>query len=281
MNDDLENFRKLLTPPPWLISREELKARNIDLRPPVNVMKPGFVYRPDPRRGGMWRYVVKITEPSTEEVQIYEKLHQRSLASPNHTLPCQIIRPLDNPPFIIMPLLHELIFLGTWKWDLRTLLHHFSQILEGIEYLHQAHIAHLDVSVTNMLIAHDEESVKQYQGLEHKKIYIIDFNVSRQLDLGPGQQPAIELPGSQCPKPNGLTRLDPYSWDMYCVGMAFRNMVYHLYEKRSRPRLLVRYVDWIVGNERGCTSGVCRCRPDARTARRALATLQTIVEACG
>ena len=153
--------------------------------------------------------------------------------------------------------------------------------------------------MTNMLIAHDEESVKQYKGLEHKKIYIIDFNVSRQLDLGPGQQPAIELPGSQCPKPNGLTRLDPYSWDMYCVGMAFRNMVYvrsfryycariatdlgmqHLYEKRSRPRLLVRYVDWIVGNERGCTSGVCRCRPDARTARRALATLQTIVEACG
>ena len=46
----------------------------------------------------MWRtnydltpsYAVKLVPPESEEVDIYEELHQLDPASPNHTLPCDI-----------------------------------------------------------------------------------------------------------------------------------------------------------------------------------------------
>ena len=49
-------------------------------------------------------------------------------------------------------------------------------------------------------------------------MYIIDFHTSLQLALGPGRQPPILLPSSQEEKPQGVTTLDPYSFDMYCTG---------------------------------------------------------------
>lgn len=50
------------------------------------------------------------------------------------------------------------------------------------------------------------------------RLYIIDFNISRQFALGPGVQRAITLPGAQLEPPNGLEHFDPYSWDVYCAG---------------------------------------------------------------
>ena len=47
---------------------------------------------------------------------------------------------------------------------------------------------------------------------------MIDFGESRQLQHGPRRQKPIELPASQCEKPSGVTAMDPYSWDVYCLG---------------------------------------------------------------
>ena len=50
------------------------------------------------------------------------------------------------------------------------------------------------------------------------KPYMIDFGESRQLNEGPGKQLPVELPASQYQKLPGMTSMDPYSWDVYCVG---------------------------------------------------------------
>ena len=54
--------------------------------------------------------------------------------------------------------------------------------------------------------------------LRAARVYIIDFDRSRQLELKPGAQGAIALPPTVCRPPLGIMHLDPYSWDMYCVG---------------------------------------------------------------
>ena len=57
------------------------------------------------------------------------------------------------------------------------------------------------------------------------RVYVIDFNTSKQLTLGPGVQPAITLPPTQVPPPNGLRHFDPYSWDVYCLGRLFQDVM--------------------------------------------------------
>lgn len=61
--------------------------------------------------------------------------------------------------------------------------------------------------------------------LQAERLYIIDYGTSRQLDSGPGVHPAIPLPSAQTETPLGMTMLDPYSWDVYCLGKMFEFMV--------------------------------------------------------
>ncbi|KAI0774129.1 hypothetical protein C8Q74DRAFT_1268333 [Fomes fomentarius] len=103
--------------------------------------------------------------------------------------------------------------------------------------------------------------------IEAGKIHIIDFGESRQFETGPGHQPAVDLiPGHRIDPPlPGMTRLDPYSWDIYCLGLMLRSMLESRKPRRCDPWVLHRYTHWLIGNERGCT-GVCHCRPTARRA---------------
>ncbi len=57
------------------------------------------------------------------------------------------------------------------------------------------------------------------------RLYIIDFDSSRQFTLGPGVQRAITLPETQIEPPDGLKDFDPYSWDVYCTGRTLERMV--------------------------------------------------------
>ena len=83
-------------------------------------------------------------------------------------------------------------------------------------YLHSQHIAHLDICLGNFVYDYktDVNGNRIPPGYPH----LIDLETSHQLPLGPGRQPAIELSPSQYRKPGGLTHLDPYAWDMYCIS---------------------------------------------------------------
>ncbi|KAH9922287.1 uncharacterized protein BXZ73DRAFT_20405, partial [Epithele typhae] len=138
-----------------------------------------------------------------------------------------------------------------------------------IAYLHSRHVVHLDLSDSNMVWAPETNT---FFGKEVKAEYPypIDFEFSQRLELGPGVQPAIELPPSAIKKPRGITHLDPYSWDVYCLGWLLQWTIsksQSRYLHHTPPWLLRRYVQWIIGEERGC-AGVCRCRPTARQAHQ-------------
>ena len=58
--------------------------------------------------------------------------------------------------------------------------------------------------------------------LRNGRLYLIDYGCSRQLALGPGKQPAVELPDTVWPRPReGITHFDPYAWDMFRLGDTF------------------------------------------------------------
>ncbi|KAI0737955.1 hypothetical protein C8Q80DRAFT_1114475 [Daedaleopsis nitida] len=262
-----------LAAPDWLQHHPEIRARNIVLDV---LLKPYCVWRTDARQQ-ISQYAVKIIpRDGRQEADIYDHLHQLNPASPNHTLPCDVIHNgrEGEDPFLIMPCLEKILFgPERRKWGLRPLLNFFQQVVEGIEFLHQLHIAHIDMYNGQVMIATEKQVVFHSQ-LEAGKVYIIDFGTAQCLQNPPGRQPAIELPECNCDPPLGMTRFDPYSWDIYCTGMMFRSMAAQVaqFSKRPVPWVVRRYSDWLIGEERGCT-GVCRCRPSARRARQVLCIL--------
>ena len=101
--------------------------------------------------------------------------------------------------------------------------------------MHSRNIAHLDICLDNFVY---EKKVDAHGRLiPPGQPYMIDFEMSRELPLGPGRQPAIDLPPSQMQKPDGVTRLDPYSWDMRCFGdFCFVVLEVRPFRARRRPR---------------------------------------------
>ena len=67
-----------------------------------------------------------------------------------------------------------------------------------------------------------ERQVVLHKQVEAGKVYIIDFDTSKRLERGPGQQHAVDMPECAYKPPLGMTRFDPYSWDVYCTGLLFK-----------------------------------------------------------
>ncbi|RPD58312.1 hypothetical protein L227DRAFT_602095 [Lentinus tigrinus ALCF2SS1-6] len=211
------HYGSTFIPPKWLNEHPELRNRGIELAAPL---KPFCAWRTN-RDPSLQDYAVKVVPPGCEEVEIYEQLLCLSPASPNHTLPCDVICSGTQQPFLIMPFLDKVVHCASdYKWNLLLMLDSFRQVIEGIEFLHDLNIAHMDMYDGQVLVA-DAVLAGLHKKVEAGKVYIIDFDVSKRLERGPGHQHAIELPQCNCKPPLGMTRFDPYSWDVYCTGKFF------------------------------------------------------------
>ncbi|KAI0628803.1 hypothetical protein C8Q77DRAFT_1145482 [Trametes polyzona] len=259
----------ILAIPERLRNHPELRQRGITL---TDTIKPGVVYTR--LSGPQPHYVVKVLSYGNEELPIYQYLLGLDPTSPNHTLPCTLTR--SGHPLLIMPCLTTLllVFRPPAGWTLYALLGVFLQLVEGIELLHRHRIAHMDFCLQNFLVAtHVEAAV--HDKIVAQKIYIIDYDRSRRFDHGPGAQRAVKLPSTQIRPPNGATRLDPYSWDVFCLGRVMQDII--KYETPDYTHPITRwYIRWLLGSEHGCT-GVCRCRPTAQRARQVLALVRGLV----
>lgn len=111
------------------------------------------------------------------------------------------------------------------------------------------------------------DTAAKHESVVKNRIYIIDFDTSRQFSLGPGVQQAITLPGTVQVPPNGLTSFDPYSWDVYCMGRTLEQVIrvrqiYHTiydsslsYKKRVADRTRIREASRLTGSRRSTSSG--------------------------
>ncbi|KAI0363092.1 hypothetical protein BV20DRAFT_1069660 [Pilatotrama ljubarskyi] len=256
--------------PERLQTHPDLQRRGII---PTDPNKIGFVYTA--RSSDKPQYTIKILNLDTEELAIYERLLRLDPASPNHTLPCEISQ--SGHPLLIMPYLTGwTIFQKPSERNVYNVLGLFLQVLEGVEFLHSNRIAHLDLCPGNVLVAHPQD-LRHHPHIVAGKVYIIDFDTSKQLPLGPGEQHAITLPSTQIDPPAGLEHFDPYSWDVYCAGHVLEYIIKANLEE-DPAWIARRFARWLIGNERRCI-GVCHCRPTARRARQVLTVLRVLAYA--
>ncbi|KAI0367150.1 hypothetical protein BV20DRAFT_1123787 [Pilatotrama ljubarskyi] len=257
-HDDIE----ILGVPGWLRKHPELRRRGILL---TEFLKPTIVYRSFVDGGPS--YVVKLVKPDSDEAYTY-RLLQSDSDPRNHTIPCEIIECAQQQPILVMPYLTSFDHAGLPKWPLSRMLSTFLQVVEAVEYLHDHNIVHLDICNGNVLIATEYEARTDAR-LVAGRVYLIDFESSRQLSAGPGLQQAINVPPAQIKPPAGMDRVDPYAWDVYCLGKLFERMAKGVYWRRpGLPWAVTRMMQWIVGNEQGCADS--HCRPTVRQTRRVL-----------
>ncbi|EIW56498.1 uncharacterized protein TRAVEDRAFT_49324 [Trametes versicolor FP-101664 SS1] len=263
-----------LAVPERLLRHPELLQRGITPCAPLH--KIGVVYRTDDLAGGPV-HVIKILDPSTEEVAIHERLLREIKRPNNYTIPSELTA--TGHPLLIMPMLGDVIFMREEVWCPRILLDIIFQLVEGADFLHSLHIVHMDMCPDNVLGASSRHAAT-YEGIVAHRLYIIDFNTSRQFALGPGIQGAITLPEAQVDPPNGLQHFDPYSWDVYCAGRTLERLVQQRFTRVPKPPHWVaqKYIQWLIGDERGCY-GVCHCRPTARAALKVVLVLRWAVDA--
>ena len=76
------------------------------------------------------QYAIKVIPPECAEAEIYEELHRLDPASPNHTLPCEVVRSDTEQPILIMPYLEKLMNMGRLPQGISSLLNTFHQIVE-------------------------------------------------------------------------------------------------------------------------------------------------------
>ncbi|KAI9056603.1 hypothetical protein FKP32DRAFT_1444228 [Trametes sanguinea] len=249
--------------PERILRHPGLQKRGIT---PVDAVKPGVAFRSVEDR-----FIVKALNLETEELQIYERLIPNSADPANHIVPCDIER--DGHPLLIMPILWDISNIVHRTAPHSTMLRVLYELVEGVEYLHRFNIVHMDICYDNAMVGLPQE-VAVHPELVPGRVYLIDFDSARQFHLGPGVQPAIDLPPTQADPPLGLTYFDPYSWDVYCLGRLFE-FISNVWSRGQRkvPWVTRWYIQWLVGNDRGCR-GVCHCRPTAKTARRVMAAIR-------
>ncbi|PIL34764.1 hypothetical protein GSI_02551 [Ganoderma sinense ZZ0214-1] len=246
-DDELPDHLKV---PEALKTHPELIKRNLVLDHPLNI---GSVYATSGHTPP--QFAVKILDPASEEEAIVDRL-QRDTSSRNHLIPCEIIR--ADRTLLVMPYVFRVDRPIRRERDpvkrLLVLLKVFHQIAEGVDHLHGLHIAHIDLCYGNVMAAL-EDSERAHPRTKAGRVYIIDFDRSRQLELGPGRQPAIELPSTQYKPPLHMKSFDPYSWDVYCMGNLFERLTTEAFRPSPPPWFLVKLCRWMIGDERGC-SGV-------------------------
>ncbi|KAI0764693.1 hypothetical protein C8Q74DRAFT_1205493 [Fomes fomentarius] len=256
-------------PPQWLREHPAITARGILFQIPI---KPYCVWSTDSFYGVP--YAVKIVKHDSEEAEIYDLLHRLDPVSPNHTLPCDVVH--GERTILIMPLLKTVLHgssARSYLAHLSRMLDFFREVLEGLDFLHRLHIAHMDIYDGQFLVGTQANvDVTIHKQIQPGKVYIIDFGSSKRLEKGPGYQHALELPETNCKPPLHMSRFDPYSWDIYCTGIFFKSLAERVYRKQPVPWILRRYTHWLIGEEHGCTA-VCHCRPSARRAHQVLSVL--------
>ncbi|KAI0093347.1 hypothetical protein BDY19DRAFT_421794 [Irpex rosettiformis] len=124
-----------------------------------------------------------------------------------------------------MPFITE-AYVVAWK-SLDEMFAATEQYLEGLRFMHQLGIAHLDLHAENLLYAKRPHGATGPFTIQEKRAYIIDFGLSKQfspisgLTNGTTVVP-FEKDVGHYPPPEGIEAVNPYAYDIYCMGWVVR-----------------------------------------------------------
>ncbi|OBZ65098.1 hypothetical protein A0H81_14901 [Grifola frondosa] len=148
-----------------------------------------------------------------EEARCIEKL-LRTPSPRNHTIPAELVECPDSY-LIFMSFLAPSDMIYTKP--LSVLLDFTEQILEGIQFMQEQHIAFVDVAPSNVVYAPHEPIGFGLLKAMPGRFYFIDFGSAHLLPGGPGGGLVItdyKTYGGHYDPPESEDRVDPYAYDV-------------------------------------------------------------------
>jgi len=175
--------------------------------------------------------IVKLTDK--HEVEVLRRLHANQSTKPTRIIPLMDV--LDGRLMVLplrTPLRHFLVF-DIRGDDIEQLA---LQFLEGVAYLQQSSIAHLDLKPDNIVVRRDPQSKKV-------DLSIIDFNIAVYADTEPTISGETGTRGWRAPEVTARKPYDPLLADRWSCGRVLeylteQRMVQN--QMRERMRLLSR-----------------------------------------
>ena len=162
--------------------------------------------------------ILKLTDE--HEVGVLRHLHGNQ--STKHTRIIPLMDVVDGRLIVIpqrMPLLHFLDLDASGD-DVEVLA---VQFMEGVAYLQQSSVAHLDLRPDNIVVQRDPKSKKV-------DLAIIDFNIAVFADLEPTISGDYGTPGWWAPEVLGDSPYNPLLADRWSCGCVLR-----MFTKRMKP----------------------------------------------
>ncbi|RPD57478.1 hypothetical protein L227DRAFT_613500 [Lentinus tigrinus ALCF2SS1-6] len=185
------------------------------------------------------------------EIEIAQYLYSETLRSDprNHTVPILEVFPVPDDPqitLIVMPFLRPCDDPGFYT--LGEAISFVKQVLEGLQYMHELHVAHRDGKAGNImydprpLFPDMYHPVERYRSRDWKgrakystrtecpvRYYFIDFGLSRRYDPKNGPPREYPILGGDKTVPeftnwNGEP-LDPFPTDIYYIGNMIRHTI--------------------------------------------------------
>lgn len=235
--------------PSWLDEKGSRKDPNkpISFYEDAQMLDRGFTICDATRLSDKSRVSLKLVHPSDHpfEADIGKFLSSSALSGDvnNHCVP--ILEVIDVPEeedliIIVMPLLRS--------WDspppqtVGEVVDLFSQLVEGLKFMHNHNVAHRDISILNVMMdgsmfpdgwhpCDDEmdptftKDARFYsRSRRPPKYYFIDFGISRHYE--PGHGPILEPPirggDKSVPEFTSGAPCDPFATDIYYLGNFIR-----------------------------------------------------------
>ncbi|KAG8906169.1 hypothetical protein FRC01_008105, partial [Tulasnella sp. 417] len=155
-------------------------------------------------------YVAKrVTDGFRGEVDILQLLGSKEFASHrNHTATASYI--LWGRRIHLTPLYHQFINVDITPNDVLRIA---KQLIEGVAFMHEHRIAHMDISSRNFLIA---------SNVEHPELRLLLMDMEFALRFPKGVEPIVDIWNEAHNPPEGKYEVNAFAYDIYWAGVALK-----------------------------------------------------------
>ncbi|TCD63754.1 hypothetical protein EIP91_004969 [Steccherinum ochraceum] len=191
-------------------------------------------------------FVAKAIPKDSSEVAVLRVLLELP-GSGNRTVPAELVE-CQHSTLVIMPFLDTLLMASPKYVSMERYFHLFTQIIEGLNFMHEHNIAFGDMDAENIIWSVKAFNLRSHD-IEADALYYIDFGAARRLSAGPGSGVTIsdyKKHGGHYRPPEGIENLDPYAYDVYCLGETLYNTCHRTLERKSAftfPPSMYQFID--------------------------------------
>ncbi|TCD67073.1 hypothetical protein EIP91_000586 [Steccherinum ochraceum] len=176
-------------------------------------------------------FVAKAIPKDSSEVAVLRILLEIP-RNGNRTVPAELVD-CQHSTLVIMPFLDTLLMASPEY---------------GLDFMHQRHIAFGDIDAENIVWSVEALNLRSFN-IKADALYYIDFGAARRLPAGPGSGVTIsdyKKHGGHYRPPEGVENLDPYAYDVYCLGETLYNTCHRTLERKSAfifPPSMYQFID--------------------------------------